>query len=413
MEYFKYLILGAGPAGLTFAAKLKKCGVESFLVLEKEKVAGGLCRSENVDGSPIDIGGGHFLDVRRPAVDDFLFRFMPRSEWELFDRNSLIQMKDSYIGHPFEANIWQMDLEDQVAYLSSIAKAGCNCGVPMPERFVDWIRWKLGNKVAEDYMLPYNRKMFADELDGLGTYWMEKLPNVSFEETLLSCLTHKPHGTQPGHAQFYYPKKYGYGEVWLRMADSLAEHLRCESVVDVLDCDSKTIRLTTGEQFRADCIITTIPWIEFKEISGMPKDIRDSIGELRHSSVEVRYVSNHLETDAHWIYVPDSDIPYHRILVRHNFCNGSRGYWLETRQERTADYKENDSFHYLNQYAYPLNTIGKPAVMNKLLAFAESRGIYGLGRWGEHCHYNSDVVVERAMELAEKAALQLSTCHLG
>ena len=57
----KYLILGAGPAGLTVANRLKQLGENSFLVLEKEKQAGGLCRSKIVDGAPFDIGGGHFL----------------------------------------------------------------------------------------------------------------------------------------------------------------------------------------------------------------------------------------------------------------------------------------------------------------------------------------------------------------
>ena len=63
MKKIKYLILGAGPAGLTFANMLRLRGETSFLVLEKETQAGGLCRSVNVDGSPFDIGGGHFLDV--------------------------------------------------------------------------------------------------------------------------------------------------------------------------------------------------------------------------------------------------------------------------------------------------------------------------------------------------------------
>ena len=38
----------------------------------------------------------------------------------------------------------------------------------------------------------------------------------------------------------------------------------------------------------------------------------------------------------------------------------------------------------------------------QLLEYCEKQGIYGLGRWGEHSHFNSDVVVERAMELAER-----------
>lgn len=53
--------------------KCVKNGEESFLVIEKESEAGGLCRSHEVDGAPLDIGGGHFLDVRRPDVNEFLF----------------------------------------------------------------------------------------------------------------------------------------------------------------------------------------------------------------------------------------------------------------------------------------------------------------------------------------------------
>ena len=61
MEKVKYLILGAGVAGLTFARKLKDFGEDDFLILEREEEPGGLCRSTEVDGSPFDIGGGHFV----------------------------------------------------------------------------------------------------------------------------------------------------------------------------------------------------------------------------------------------------------------------------------------------------------------------------------------------------------------
>ena len=101
------------PAGLAFARTLKDLGEDSFLILEKEKTAGGLCRSTIVDGSPFDMGGGHFLDVRRPAVVEFLFRFLPASEWELFERDSRIFFQGKTVSHPFEANIWQLDLESQ------------------------------------------------------------------------------------------------------------------------------------------------------------------------------------------------------------------------------------------------------------------------------------------------------------
>lgn len=398
----KYIILGAGPAGLTFANKLKQSGETDFIVLEREVEAGGLCRSQDVDGSPFDIGGGHFLDVRRPKVNEFLFKFMPEDEWDLYNRDSRIVVGENEVNHPIEANIWQMKIEDQVQYLKSIAVAGCNLGTDMPEEFVDWIYWKLGSKVAEDYMIPYNQKMFNKELNQLGTYWLEKLPNVSFEETLLSCLNKKAYGTQPGHAQFYYPKKYGYGELWLRMAKAIEGNIEYNKSVKKIDFNTTTVTTADGVEYKGDIIITTIPWMEFNEVIGMPEDIKESIKELKFSSIQTEYHSENLDTEAQWIYYPNPELSYHRILVRHNFCPGSKGYWTETNSERIDMEEPNNNFKYMNEYAYPLNTIKKPEIMKKLLSWSKTKNVYGLGRWGEHEHYNSDLTVNLAMDLADE-----------
>lgn len=398
----RYLILGAGPSGLTLANRLSQMGENDFLVLEREETAGGLCRSVDVDGAPFDIGGGHFLDVRRPYVNEFLFGFMPEEEWDKYDRDSRIVINGNIINHPIESNIWQMKIEDQVEYLKSIAVAGCNLGAPMPDAFVDWIYWKLGSKIAEDYMIPYNQKMFNKELNQLGTYWLEKLPSVSFEETLLSCLTRKVYGTQPGHTQFYYPKKHGYGELWLRMAEAIKGNIEYKKSVKAIDFNTKTVTTADGEKYQADVIITTIPWMEFNEITGMPQEIINSIGELKFSSIQTEYFDNDLDTTCQWIYYPDPKLSYHRILVRHNFCPNSMGYWTETNSERVDMEQPNDNFKYMNQYAYPLNTIRKPEIMKNLLAWCRCKGVIGLGRWGEHQHYNSDVTVGLALQLAEE-----------
>lgn len=403
MKVVDYLILGAGPAGLTFANMLKKIKPEAtFVVIEKENKAGGLCRSENVDGTALDIAGGHFLDVRRPAVNEFLFEFMPENEWNLFDRDSRIDMGTYEIGHPFEANIWQMPQDEQIKFLKSIAVAGCNLETPMPEKFTEWIVWKLGQKVADSYMLPYNSKMFGGALEALGTYWLNKLPNVSFEETLLSCLNRKPYGTQPGHAQFYYPKEYGYGELWERMGKALGDNLILNSKVTELDVEAKKIVCENGEEFSAKTIIVTIPWKSINSINHCDKEIVDSISELKHTGTEIKYIPENLDTKAHWIYIPDENISYHRILVRHNFCTGSKGYWVETNLNRVED--TGAEYVYANEYTYPLNTINKPQIMERLLTYMREHSVYGLGRWGEHEHYNSDLTVERAMNLCKELA---------
>ena len=96
----KYLILGAGPAGLTLANMLMERGEDDFLVIEKEDSAGGLCRSRDVDGSPFDTGGGHFLDVRDPDVTKFVFGFLPEDEWDRYERDSRIDLYGDIIGSP-------------------------------------------------------------------------------------------------------------------------------------------------------------------------------------------------------------------------------------------------------------------------------------------------------------------------
>lgn len=399
MHKTKYLILGAGPAGLAFAGRLRQNGETSFLLLEQEEQAGGLCRSMQVDGTPLDIGGGHFLDVRRPGVNEFLFRYMPMEEWDRYERNSLIAFDGGYIGHPFEANIWQMKEERQQEFLASIAEAGCNKGEPMPEQFVEWIYWKLGQRIAEEYMLPYNEKMFGSDLDQLGTYWLAKLPNVSYEETKLSCVNKKAYGEQPGHASFYYPKKFGYGELWLRMQADMKDHILTGQAAADIDFNDKTVTCADGGRFQAEYIITTVPWTGWKQITGMPEELKAGIEKLKFSSLEICYHEESLPTNAQWIYYPDKAVPWHRVLVRHNFCPGGKGYWTETNLANTSD--TGGSFRYVNQYAYPLNTKSKPEIMSRLLAFAREKQVYGLGRWGEHEHYNSDAVVELALALAD------------
>jgi protoporphyrinogen oxidase len=405
----KYLILGAGPAGLSFANVLRQRGEENFTVIEKEAQAGGLCRSQNVDGSPLDIGGGHFLDVRRPEVCLFLFGFMPKEEWREYDRDSRIRFTPGFvpdadkreyeIHHPFEANLWELPENIQKPFLESIAAAGCNAGQEMPEKFVDWISWKLGDLIAKEYMLPYNMKMFGDNLNALGTYWLEKLPNVSYEDTLKSCREKKAAGSQPGHAQFFYPKEYGYGELWLRMGEALGDRLITGAGVTELSPADKRVTLSDGTVIEAEIIVTTVPWTSMR-LTGVPQEITDAVSKLIHTSIEVTYHPEDMNTDAQWIYYPSDNMDHHRILLRGNFYEGAKGYWTETRTERYHAQDGDINFHM--EYAYPVNTIDKPEAIDSILRYMKGCGVYGLGRWGEHNHYNSDATVELAMKLAKE-----------
>ncbi|GAP15833.1 protoporphyrinogen oxidase [Longilinea arvoryzae] len=392
----KYLILGGGPSGLILAANLLKSGEKSFLILEKENEPGGLCRSREIDHSMLDIGGGHFLDVRNRKVLDFVFGFLPENEWERFDRISKIRTPKFEIDYPYEANIWQLPVDEQIEHLKSISNAGSNIGRRQPEKFSEWITWKLGSVIAHNYMLPYNSKIFSDvRLDKLGTYWLYKLPNVSFEDTLRSCLLNKPCGTLPAHSQFYYPRKYGYGEVFSRIADFIGkDKILLNYSVKTIEVD----HLGVNNEIFAEKIITTIPWPELLTSRSIPVEIRRIIRQLRYSSIDITYRSSNQSTNAHWTYFPDENLPYHRLLFRHNFIAGAKGYWEETNSRRVVD---GQPCTHHNEYAYPINTRHKPEVILKIMDWAKSFSIFSLGRWGEWEHMNSDVAMNRAINLAD------------
>jgi len=108
-----------------------------------------------------------------------------------YRRISTIRIRASKSNIRLEGNLWQFATSDQLDFLESIARAGCVRGEPEPATFDSWIRWKLGDRIAEEYMLPYNRKLWSLPLSDLGIDWLHKLPSVSFREVLLSVLQRK------------------------------------------------------------------------------------------------------------------------------------------------------------------------------------------------------------------------------
>ena len=394
-----YCILGAGPSGLTFAcALLQHNPAATFVLLDKEPTAGGLCRSVVVDGQPLDLGGGHFLDTKRKHVVDFLFQFLPEAEWNLHSRVSKIHLRETLIDHPLEANLWQLPTAAQIDFLESLARAGSVQYEPAPTAFADWVTWKFGPLLAQEYMLPYNRKIWSMDLNTLGTYWLDKLPAVSFRQTLESCLFQRATGRLPAHGKFYYPKKFGFGEVWNRMARSLGDRFRPNTSLQAIDLAGQVVNHT----IRYQRLVNTIPWSALSAAAPLPDAINQSIHALRHTSLDIDYYPENLPTDAHWTYEPDETIAYHRILHRHNFTPAGRGYWTETNSQRT---KSSPHFSHQNEFAYPVNTIDKPRQMAEIRTWAEAHNIIPLGRWGTWEHMNSDVAVDEALQAQRRATL--------
>ena len=205
-KIFDYLIIGGGITGIAAARRLQQMGVSNFIILEGEAEPGGLCRTVEIEGHVLDIGGGHVLHSRFPEVLEWVFDHIPKDEFNIFQTKVLINLEGNPIEFPIELNLWQLPTELQVEYLFSyLTAAGKKIDY---ENFESWIRNYLGDKIADNYMIPYNKKLWNMDISRLNTDWLIKIPDTNIKLVLRSIIERNANFTEQvvSHRSFFYPK---------------------------------------------------------------------------------------------------------------------------------------------------------------------------------------------------------------
>ena len=103
----KYLIIGAGISGLTFA----NYADGDYLIIEKEKEVGGYCRTIKKKDYVWDYAG-HFFHF---STDEFKKKFLDSvnpEDIKYKDKNTKIIYKGELVDYPFQTNIHQLEKEE-------------------------------------------------------------------------------------------------------------------------------------------------------------------------------------------------------------------------------------------------------------------------------------------------------------
>ena len=398
---YDYAIIGAGMSGTAFGRLLQMSGEENFILLERNDEPGGLCRSQAVNGHVVDTGGGHFLCTKFEEVYRFVFSHMPREAFNRFGRVSKIKLGEATIDYPLESNIWQLPPEQCADYLMSVLANGESRGLPVPRSFEEWIRWKLGDRVAEKYMLPYNRKVWGLEAAEMDVDWLHKIPRMDVREIVLACLRrHADAGKMPSHGEFYYPREGGFQRVFDAILAPLADRVQRGTGVSMIERHPDGGLILEG-RFWAKRVVNTAPWAALRESPFLSGEVQASLERLKHSSLVVSLHEKASDTDAHWCYEPSMELRHHRDFFIHNYAphSAENGIMRETNLKRW-DGPRGALNHFRNDYAYPIPSLGWAGAIADVLARAEAEGIFGLGRWGQWQYFNSDVCIHEAMRLA-------------
>ncbi len=407
---YDYIVLGAGITGLTLLKKLKEKGYNNILGIEREKEAGGLCRTFYVDGHACDIGG-HFFQTEFPEVEEFVFsHFSKEKMYQINPRISKINIYGIDIDYPLEANLWQLPVEKQVEYLISIVRNGEALGKPEPKNYEEWIRWKLGDKVCDEYLIPYNSKLWGVPSDEMDVDWLHKIPRIEVEEILKNSLSHTQDVEKyPAHIRPYYPKSGGYGRVIEAIAADINKYIKFNTKVTKLIYDKNEKVWIVNDEFKAKNIINSTPWTDLYNALGSPVEIQEQIQKIKYNKLVISlFETDENPTPYHWRYIPDLKEQHHREFFISNFALDSKNYgtFTETNADRfDADkltFKGRNIFNYETTAAYPLPLIGKTKAITDILEYFKPMHLYGVGRWGEHQHHNHDVCMKHAIDFVKQ-----------
>lgn len=318
----KIVIAGGGLTGLSAAWHLQKRG-RPFLLFEKEKEAGGLCRSKKIDGFIFD-HSSHVLHFKDPYALAFVKKFLGKN-LKQHKRVALFYAFGRYGQYPFQANLNAMPsriVRECVAGAKKVLGKNDYRGIGS-KNFESWIFENFGSGIARHFLIPYNTKFWTVPLATLTCEWAKMVvPVPSLDEIADGAL--KAGSKSWGYnTTFWYPVKGGIHQLPLRIASCL-DNAVMDCAVKAIDLRKKEVVFSSGKREKFDDLITTIPLPELALlIKDIPNDIRRFFKMLKWNSIlNLNFsVEGHLNQLCHWVYFPEKDIPFFRAGFPYRFSS--------------------------------------------------------------------------------------------
>jgi len=316
----KNLIIGAGITGLSTAFHLKD---KNYLLIEKEKRPGGLCRSEKQGGFTYDYTG-HLLHIKNEYVKKLIFKLLSGNIASRA-RNAAIYSNNVFTRYPFQANLYGLPQKIIAECIESFIKSKLTTPyslLPTP-CFYDWCLQTFGEGISKYFMIPYNEKLWQTDTRELTTRWMGRyVPQPSLEEVIRGAYNDnkKLFGY---NANFYYPMRGGIQT----LIDGISKKVEnIETSVNVKSIDiKKKIVLTDKGVYGYKNLVSTIPLpVLVSLIKNLPADVKKSAWKLKWTSVlDINIGISRAETAGrHWIYFPENKYVFYRVGYYNNFSKG-------------------------------------------------------------------------------------------
>lgn len=313
------LIIGGGITGLSTAAFLDR----DYLILEASDEVGGYCKT-TIRGEFVWDHSGHFFHFRNPEIKDWIMEKM-ESKMVSVRKITDIHYKNRIIDFPFQHNIHQLPKEEMIqclkdAYLASLNNANTTS-------FKNWIKSTVGDAICEKFLIPYNEKLYACDLDRLDHEAMGRFFPASIN--FVDLLDKISNNVQSNSYNDYFIYPTGGS---IEFVNSITRRLDPDKIhlnTRVLSIDVKQkIAYTDVGEYHFSELVSTLPFNKLLELSEIhwPTYIANYRKEsLSANKVKVFNMGfdKGTEIKTHWRYFPGDEV-FYRVGFYNNILDTNK-----------------------------------------------------------------------------------------
>ena len=335
------LIIGAGITGLSLASFLE---TDNYLIVDKDSEVGGYCKTTIRNGFVWDYSG-HFFHFNNQQIKDYVLENI-ECDIKTVKKKSHISYKDRYIDFPFQNNIHQLPTNEFIECLYDLYHRGNE----KVNTFTDYVVNTLGHSICDKFIIPYNQKLYACDLNKLDYDAMGRFfPKPTMFDDLLSELRNNKK-TESYNDTFIYPTGGSIEFVKSLYKRVNEKNVLLNTKIIAIDLENKIAQTNNG-YIKFNKLVNTMPFDTFMELTG------ENVDHLSSNKVVVFNLGFDLPTDieSNWVYYPGDEI-FYRVGFYNNIFNTDRmSLYVEVGMEKTDKVIEEDL---LNKILEDLNRVG-------------------------------------------------------
>jgi len=276
------VVIGAGPAGLTAAVRLRQADVD-VTVLEASDSVGGISRTVERDGWHFDLGGHRFF-TKVPEVEAFWHEVLPDEDFLSRPRLSRILYRGKLFDYPLKPFNALFGLGVLEAIRCVLSYALVRVRPPKDQtNFEGWVAARFGWRLYRIFFKTYTEKVWGVPATDIQADWAaQRIKNLSLLNAITSAFGFGKGGKEQITTlieEFQYPR-LGPGMMWDRARDLVRAEggeVRLESPVTAVEHArgaAHTVVLASGERLPASAVISSMPMPELVRAMDPPAPAR-------------------------------------------------------------------------------------------------------------------------------------------